>query len=149
MSLRACACALTLLVAARGAGAQQTDSLAIQSAAPLLSIGTVTAGAEPGPALDSTSTYSVAITSTGQKIVARLASPLAPGTTLAVRLEAPSGAVSHGFVNLSTLDQTLVSNLPTGSVAGLRITYRFTARLAAGIVAAASQSVLFTLTSGP
>lgn len=149
MSFRAGVLAIALLLSARSAVAQETDSLVITASAPLLSVHTVTAGAEPAPVLDSASTYSVTTSTSGQKIVARLEFPLPPGTALDVQLEAPAGAVSHGFVTLTTLDQALVTNLPAGSATGLRITYRFTTTLAAGDMAATGRSLRFTLTPGP
>lgn len=138
---------LALLLAARALSAQ--DTLRISSASPFLTVQTVLAGSEPEAILDSGSVYSVTTSTPGQKITATLDAALPPGVSLAVRLDAPGGATSLGMVTLTTQSRDVVVNLPAGSSSNLRITYRFTGTLAAGIVPSGSRSVTFALTAGP
>lgn len=138
---------LALLVGAREAPAQ--DSLRISSSSAFLTVQTVLAGNEPAPIVDSASTYSVTSSTSSQKITASLDGALPPGVSLAVKLEAPSGATSFGMVTMTTQQQDVVANLPVGSSSNLRITYRFTGTLAAGVVPTGSRSVTFTLKPGP
>lgn len=138
---------LALLLAARVLSAQ--DTLRLSSASPFLTVQTVLAGSEPEAILDSASVYSVTTSTPNQKITANLDAALPPGVVLAVRLQAPDGATSLGMVTLTTQSQDVVVNLPAGSSSNLRITYRFTGTLAAGIVPSGSRSVTFTLKPGP
>lgn len=139
--------ALGLLIAAGDAAAQ--DAIQVSSSLPHLNMQTVVAGREPVAVADSASTYSVSSSTILQKITARLDAALPAGMALAVRLDAPAGATSLGMVTLTTTAQDVVTNLPVGSSSGHRITYRFTSTLGAGVKAASSTSITFTITPGP
>lgn len=137
-----------LLLAPRGALAAQTITVSGDSGP--LTISTATPGAPLDPASDASTTYSVTTTASGQKIVARLDTPMPAGVTLSIMLTAPGGAASAGEVTLSTTDQTVVGSIPAPSTyAGLTITYRLTASTSAGPIPTTASAVLLTVVSGP
>jgi hypothetical protein len=137
---------LLLAVPCSGLAAQ---SVIISGDPGSLDIGTASAGAPLDPASDATTTYTVTTSAAGQRIVARLDAPMPRGVTLTIELTAPTGAASAGEVTLSTVDQTVVGDIPSaGSYSSLAITYRLSAATSAGPVATAARSVIFTVVSG-
>jgi hypothetical protein len=115
-----------------------------------LTVRSATAGLEPDPASDATTTYAVTTTGANQKIVARLDAPLPVGVTLTMQCTAPPGAASRGQVALSTLDQELVGPIPTpGTYAGLAIVYTHRATVKAGPVPMTARVVTISIIAGP
>ncbi|HEX6938882.1 MAG TPA: hypothetical protein VF158_05680 [Longimicrobiales bacterium] len=113
-----------------------------------LAVSTAVPGFAPAPVADATTTYDVTTGPTLSRIVARLDAPLAPGVTLTVELEAPTGATALGPVALTTADQDVVVDIPASTIeAGLQIRYTLTATMAAGVVPVQTPAVIFTLTS--
>jgi len=113
---------------------------------PLVVVGAV-AGSQPAPVTDATTTYAVSNPNRRQmmQILARLDAPLPPGVTLEITLEAPPGATSLGPVALTVANQPVVVGVPQGSWSGLRITYRLTAAVSAGVLGLQTRQVILTL----
>jgi hypothetical protein len=114
---------------------------------PLVVAGAV-AGAQPESVTDATTTYDVTNSSPTQsaRILARLDAPLPAGVTLEITLEAPPGATSLGPVALTVADQPVVVGVPPqGGGTGLRVTYRLTAMVSAGVRGTESRQVILTL----
>jgi len=115
----------------------------------MLTVGSAPPGSPLDPASDASTTYTVTTTAAGQRIVARLDTPLPSGVTLTVSLTPPSGAANEGEITLSTVDQTVVGSIPAaGTYSGLAITYRLAAVTAAGPVPTTVRSVVLTVVPG-
>ncbi|HEX7118593.1 MAG TPA: hypothetical protein VF212_07395 [Longimicrobiales bacterium] len=115
--------------------------------APLV-VSTAVPGFAPDPVTDATTTYDVTVGPGQSRIVARLDAPLPPGVTLMVELVPPTGGTSLGPVALTTADQDVVVDIPTSTIeAGLQIRYTLAATPDAGVVAAQTLQVTFTVVS--
>lgn len=114
---------------------------------PSLMINSAVAGSAP-TAVTASGTYAVTTNETSRKITAQLNTNAPSGVTLSVSLAAPSGATSAGAVLLSTTPQDVVTGISTVNASGLNVTYSLTATAAAGVVAAGSKTVTFTITAG-
>lgn len=136
-----CACAVTQAAA---------QTIAVSGDPGPVTVQTATAGSQPDPVSESTTTYSVTTTAPNQKIVARLESPMPNGVTLAVQLVAPPGASSLGAVTLTTTDQDVVGPIASPeSAAGLTVKYVLSATVSAGPVATSTRTVIFSIVAGP
>jgi hypothetical protein len=116
----------------------------------VLTVRTATAGFEPDPVSDATTTYALTTTIANQKLVARLDAPLPTGVTLFIQLTAPAGAISRGQVSLTTVDQEVVGPIPTpGTYTGLAIVYKHVATVKAGSVPTTARVVTVSVVAGP
>ena len=73
-------------------------------------------------------------------------------TTLSILLGVPAGSVGAstlGTVALSTLPQTLVTNVKSVNNAQGGITYTFAATVAAGVITSRTRTVTFTILNAP
>lgn len=112
-----------------------------------LVINTATAGFEPLPVSDASTTYSIDILDSNKKITGAIDAAMLANTYLKVALTAPTGATSIGQITLTTTDQDLVTGLEENMVeSGLGISYEFSAAVSAGILTMASKTVTFTIT---
>ncbi len=111
-----------------------------------LLVSTALAGLQPDAVLDQATTYDVSVTQTSQ-IAVQLTSSLPSGLTLRVRMDAPAGAVSAGYVSLTTTAQDLVTSIPSGSYSQLTVSYEISGTVSAGVVALNTVDVDFTLTA--
>ena len=109
-----------------------------------LVVSTAVAGLQPDAVLDQATTYDVSVTQT-TKIVAQLTSILPSGMTLRVRMDAPAGAVSAGYVSLTTTAQDLVTSISSGSYSLLTVSYEISGLVSAGVVSLNTVDVDFTL----
>lgn len=144
--------ALSFLAAAHGLVARRLDAqtIAVSANPAVMTVSTATAGFEPDPVSDASTTYAVTTTAANQKIVARLDAPLPAGVTLTIQLAAPSGVVSRGQVPLTTLDQEVVGAIPSaGTYMGLAVVYRLAATVRAGPVPTTARTVTITVVAGP
>jgi hypothetical protein len=138
---------VALCVASSFAGAQ---TIAVSGAASPLNIASAIAGSELMPASSNNSTYSVTTTTANQKIVAHVEPALPAYVTLTVTLAAPGSGSSAGPVQLSATDQTLVNAIVTpATYTGLAIHYTLTATVRAGVMAATTYHVVFSVVEGP
>lgn len=135
--------AVALGVTTTSAAAQGTMSVSADPAT--LHVAMARAGEPPDPKTEGTTTYDLRDVASASAIVARLGTPLPPGTTLRVALTAPVGAVSRGLVTLGTTDREVVGSVPPGSHGGLSITYELSATAGAGTVPLTAVDVVFTL----
>jgi len=127
--------------------AAQSATLTLSGDPGALSITSAVAGSPPSSVIDDASAYSLSTSYASTRITGRLDTALPAGATLEVTLEAPTGGQSMGTVTLSTVDQSLVTSIPSGTHTGLRITYRLSATSAAGVQALASRTVTFAAQS--
>ena len=107
--------------------------------------------ATPGSGLTSASaagTYAITTNETNRKITAKIDTNMPTGVTLSVQLAAPTGGTSAGAVNLTSIDQNVVTGISNVDQSGLSITYGLSATVAAGVVAAGNKTVTYTITAG-
>ena len=124
----------------------QTATITVSANPGALTVSTAMAGSAPLPASDASTTYSLQSETGGQKITAVLDAPLPAGLTLEVELAAPAGAVSAGRISLSTVQRTVVLDIPAGQFSGLSINYYLTAATSAGVVPSDVRTITFTIT---
>ncbi|MDB4950807.1 MAG: hypothetical protein JWM27_3456 [Gemmatimonadetes bacterium] len=117
------------------------------SGSPTLTISTATAGSAPTSATASGS-YAVTTNETNQKITAEIDATMPTGVTLTASLAAPSGGTSAGVKTLSTTAQDVVTGISTLNQSGLSVSYGLSATSAAGVVAADSRTVTYTILAG-
>lgn len=107
--------------------------------------------ATPGSGLVSASaagTYAITSNQTNRKITARIDTNMPANITLSVQLAAPTNATSAGSVNLTSVDQDVVTGISNVDQSGLSISYGLSATVAAGVVAAGNKTVTYTITAG-
>lgn len=106
--------------------------------------------ATPGSGLISASaagTYAITSNQTNRKITARIDTNMPANVTLSVQLAAPTNATSTA-VNLTSVDQDVVTGISNVDQSGLSISYGLSATVAAGVVAAGNKTVTYTITAG-
>lgn len=150
-----------LLVASVGVFADNTDTitvnyevqaineLEIDAASVTLTISTATAGSEPDDVSDAT-TADYALTTNGgtdaKKITAAIDTAMPANTHLYLTLVPPTGASSPGEQEITTGAVDVVTGIDNVAESALDMTFRFSATVAAGIVAAASKTLTLILT---
>lgn len=111
-----------------------------------LTINAAVAGSNPTSVTDATTAYSILTTATLRKITGKINTTMPTGVTLNVRLTAPSGAVSAGFVSMTKTNKNLVTNITAlVLVSGLSVTYQLSATVAAAQVAGATRTLTLTV----
>ena len=142
---RACAIAVLLLYGSRTAAAQQV----LAPAGPIV-VASAVAGAQPTAVVYAAPGYSGVVPFLGQKkIVAQLSSNTPAGVTLAVQITGGSSGTSLGYVNLDIATRDIVIATTPGFYSSVNISYRLSATVTAGVVAATSRTVTFTLLDYP
>lgn len=148
--------ALLIATAGTAAAQQATQSVGYEvtaineisvAGAPSLVISSATAGSAPTSATAS-GTYAITTNETNRKITAAIDAEMPTGTTLTVTLDAPTGGASAGAVALTTVAADVVTGISTVEESGLSITYDLSATVDAGVVAAGSRTVTYTIVAG-
>jgi hypothetical protein len=142
---RICAIAVLLLYGSRSAAAQQ----ALSPAGPIV-VASAVAGAQPTSVVYAAPGYSGVVPFVGQmKIVAQLNANTPTGVTLAVRITGGSSGTSLGYVALDISPRDIVLATTPGFYSTVNISYSLSATVAAGVVAATSRTVTYTLVTYP
>lgn len=115
-----------------------------------LTISTATAGSEPDPATDNSTTYNITTNGTGMKITGAIDSAMPTGLTLEVNLAAPTGATGGTDVDISSATETegaadLVTGISKVAEDNLTITYTLSATVEVAPTSG-SKTVTFTVT---
>jgi hypothetical protein len=148
--------AALLVLAAGSAKAQATQDVSFEvqavnelafTGSPTLVINAATAGSAPTSATANAS-YAITTNETNRKITAQVDSDLPTGVTLSVTLAAPAGGTSAGAVTLGTTAQDVVTGISTVNASGLNVGYTLSATTAAGVVAADTRTVTYTIVAG-
>lgn len=122
------------------------DLLSISGNPSPFTITSATAGQNPSPVVNNSTTYTVNTLTVIRSITGSLNTNMPSGVTLSVQLQASTGATSSGSVAMSTVANTLVSNIKKNTVqAGLTITYTFAATAAASPVTNGTKTLTLTL----
>lgn len=136
--------AIVALVGTTGPALAQTIS--VSSDPSQMIIDSAQPGSSPNGDSDASTTYDVSTDSTSTVLV-RLAQSTPTGVTLEAKLEAPTGATSQGYVELTTVDQQAVTSVDPGDYSNLKITYRLSATVGAGTVSLTSRDVVLTIST--
>jgi hypothetical protein len=115
---------------------------------PVITLRDAVAGHAPSSITVSGGTWAVTTNQPAAKVTASLDSDLPAGLTLSVMLDAPAGATTNGFQALRVTPVELVENLSRVAVSSLPLSYRLDAASTAGVVAAGTRRVVFTITGG-
>ena len=134
-----------VLILTGGSGLALANEIFVSGNPSTLIITTATAGAEPLPVTDASTTYSIDILDSNMKITGSIDTAMPANTTLSVTLTAPSGGSSAGAVSLTASAQDLVTSIETVAESGITISYSFSATAAAGVIASAQKTVTFTV----
>jgi len=146
---------LTLGAASADVTATQTVNMEIQAINLLtvsgnpgtLTLAAPTAGNQPAPVTDATTTYNVTTNEANKKITAAIDSAMPSGTTLSVALAATTGGTAAGTTVLTADPSDLVTGISNIAESGKAITYTFGADVTAG-AQQIQKTVTFTLTNG-
>jgi hypothetical protein len=117
------------------------------SGTPSLTVQTASAGSDPTPATDATSSWNVTTNQSGAKISASIPSAMPAGLTLHVNLAAPTGATSAGLTALGTGAVDLVTGIAKQKGTTLSVTYELDATVVAGVVSG-TKVVTYTISGG-
>jgi len=123
------------------------NQFTITSSAVTLTITSATAGSDPTPVSDASSVWSITTNQTNAKISASIPTNMPAGVSLNVLLGQPGGATSTAK-DLSTVSQDLVTGITKTKAGPLAVTYTLSATAAAGVIAADSRVVTYTMTPG-
>ena len=123
------------------------NQISVSTPATTLAITTAVAGSAPTSATSTGLTWAVTTNQSTAKITASI--PAMPtGLTLSANLGAPTGGTSAGYLALSATAVDLVTGVTKVAEAGLSLSYQLDATAAAGVVAATSRLVTYTITGG-
>jgi hypothetical protein len=128
---------------------QGIDEISVSGNPGALIINAATAGSDPDPATDNSTSYNVTTNGANKKITGYLDAVMPANTALNLTLTAPTGGTSTGQITLTTAAQDLVTGISQLGESGLTIAYEFTATAAAGVIASSTRTVTFTVTDGP
>jgi hypothetical protein len=108
------------------------------------------AGAEPLPATDNSTTYTIsALPLQPQKITAQISANMPAGVTLTVSLAPPTGARAGGPVVLDNVARDVVNGITNADPESRAITYQLTATVSAGVISPDTRTVTLTLVNDP
>jgi hypothetical protein len=124
------------------------NQFTITSSAVTLTITSATAGSDPTPVSDASSVWAITTNQTNAKISASIPTDMPTGVTLAVLLGQPAGATATSKNLASGAAQDLVTGITKLKASGLTVTYTLSATAAAGVIAADSRVVTYTMTPG-
>ena len=125
-------------------------TITVGAAPALLRVNSAVAGFQPGAKTGtSTITVKAARANKPQKIMVQLNAAMPAGLTLSLDMTAPTGATAAGTVALDATARELMGNITNLTNETETLTYTFTATVAAGVVAAQSRTVTFTITAWP
>ncbi|MFO7962981.1 MAG: hypothetical protein R6U50_03585, partial [Desulfobacterales bacterium] len=111
-------------------------------------ISTATAGSEPDEVTDASTTYAITTNCTNKKITAEIDAVMPDGVTLTINLAGPTDSVSTGETDISNSNLgavDVVTGISKVAEAGINITYKLDAVVAAGVVADADRIVTLTI----
>lgn len=141
--------ALLVGLAAVWSGEARAQFLSTSGSPATMKVSAAIPGAGLTPVSDASTKYTVIELGGGHhEITAQINSPMPAGVTLTVELAAPSGATSTGPVVLGVAAHAAVTNIST-TISSNAITYNLSATPAAGVVAAQTRTVTFTIVATP
>lgn len=130
-----------------GIQVQSINQIAV-TGSPSLVINAAVAGSQPTQATAS-GTYAITTNDTSRIVTVEIDNNMPANTTLKITMGAPSGGTSAGAVTLSTTPQNAVTGFGMVIGSALSIGYTLDATVSAGIIAATSRTVTFTIIAGP
>ena len=130
--------------APRDVAAQLVPDIAFGSSLPDLIVNSAVAGSNPVAVSDNSSRVSLTVEST-TSLFASIDAPLPSGVVLRIRVAAPAGALSMGYITLSTTPQVVLRDIPSGIHPGLVVNYELIAVTQAGVIVPESRNVTLAL----
>lgn len=112
-------------------------------------VNSATPGSEPAAVTNALTTYAYSSNGTNKKITGALNQGMGSNLTMEVQLAAPTGGSSAGYVSMSTTSQNLANGITKRNESAKTVTYRFTARVAAGVLSSTQKTLTLTLIDGP
>lgn len=127
------------------------NEISVSASPGTMNVTAASAGVDPTPVTDATTTYSITTNETNKKITGQITAggAMPAGTWLSVTLQAPPGATSAGEVDLlaaSAVD--LVTGITKCLGPTKTITYELGATAAAGTLTSTSKTITFTIAAG-
>jgi hypothetical protein len=124
---------------------QAINSITV-TGSPSLTITAANAGSAP-TSVTASASYSITTNEVDQRVTASIDEDMPSGVTLSVLLGAPSGA-SATEQDLSSVAKDVLTGISTLNEVGLSMGYTLKATAAAGVVAADSRTVTYTILAG-
>lgn len=125
------------------------NQISVSGGAQTLTVNTASAGSAPNSVASTGVTWAITTNETNKMITAQLDAPMASGVTLKADLAAPTVGTSAGAVVLdNTSAQSVVTAIDNAEQSGLSLVYTLNATTAAGVVAAATVTVTYTIADG-
>jgi len=124
------------------------NQVSVSAASTTLAITTAVAGSAPTSVSSTGLTWAVTTNQSTAKITASLGTAMPTGLTLSATLGAPAGGTSAGIKPLALAAVDLVTGVTKVAQAAMALTYTLDATPAAGVVAASSTVVTYTITGG-
>lgn len=90
-------------------------------------------------------TYNIVSTGFNKQLVAQINQDMPASTSLEIRADAPQNAISMGYVNLSAMPVTLVTNISNVSQQNLLLYFKLSAALGAPVSVNANRVITFTI----
>ena len=111
----------------------------------LLNVHTATAGEQPDPATDTSTTYAVTSNLSRARILASLDANMPPHVELDLHLDGAGVGLSFGWTPLSEFGQTVLWDIEPVASGGHEIDYRLLAAADASVIFDGSRTVTLTL----
>lgn len=122
------------------------NELSVSGNPATLVIDSATAGSQPDPATDSSTSYALTTNGSGKKITGQIDTAMPANTDLKVSLTAPTGGSSNGQQTLTTTAVDLVTGAGKKAQSGMAISYEFDATVDAD-PQSGTRTVTLTLTN--
>lgn len=113
-----------------------------------LTVNAATAGSQPNPVSDSSTTYAITTNETGKKLTAAIDTAMPDNVTLSLTATAPSVGTSAGKKSLSASPVDVVTGITQVAESGIGLSYELSATVAAGVVSSSSKTVTLTIADG-
>ncbi len=124
---------------------ESIDTIAISGNPGPLVVNTATAGSDPSTAIDNSTTFAVTTNNDSRNITCAVSSSMPTGVSLGINMDAPTGATSMGYIDMTTTPVIVVSGISNVAQASLGISYILEATVNAAQVSSATNIVTFTI----
>lgn len=128
---------------------QAINEISVSGDPAAMTISLATAGSEPSPVTDASTTYSITTNESSRKITGQITTGgnMPSGVILEMNMTAPAGGSSAGYVTLDSSNASdLVTAISKESELNKAITYRLSATITAGVVASDTRVVTLSFT---
>lgn len=124
------------------------NQISVSGGAQTLIVSAAVAGSAPTSVSSSGLTWAITTNESTRKVTAGIDVAMAAGMTLTTNMTAPAGATSGGAKVLAVVAVDAVTGITKLEATGLSLVYTLSATSAAGVVAAATKVVTYTIVAG-